>query len=305
MDNPEAMIVSILSRSLVAGTPLLLATLGEVVAERAGVMNLGVEGMMAVGAVTGFGVALHTGNPWLGLAAAMLAGLVLSALHAFFTVLLQAGQIVSGLALTTLGLGLSGLIGKAFIGTPLKTHFEILPIPLLERLPIVGPGIFRLDPVCYLSVILGGVFWFLLFQTRWGILVRSAGEYPAATEAMGAPVRLIRVLCVLIGGAMAGAAGGYLSLAYSPSWIEGMTAGRGWIVIALTIFAAWNPLKAFLGAYLFGGVYVSQYFMQNVGIPPNFLLMLPYVVTLLALMIGSCNLRRGAGQGPAALGIPW
>jgi ABC-type uncharacterized transport system permease subunit len=301
----EAILLSVAVRTLVAGTPLLLGTLGEVLAERSGVLNLGVEGMMAIGAVTGYLAALASGSPWVGLAAALAAGALISAVHAFVSVSLKANQVVSGLALSMLGLGMASLFGKPYIGRPLPVKLEVLRVPLLADLPVLGPILFARDPVFYLSVLLGLVFWFLLSRTRWGIEVRSVGENPAAADAAGVSVNGLRYLCTLLGGALAGLAGAYLSLAYSNSWMDGMTAGRGWIVIALTIFALWRPARAFLGAYLFGVIFVLQYLLQPLGIPPNLLGMLPYLATLTVLVIGGLRADHRNLAAPAALGEPF
>ncbi|MBI4676708.1 MAG: ABC transporter permease [Elusimicrobia bacterium] len=297
------LIADTIGRSLGAGTPLLLGTLGEIYAERSGVLNLGVEGMMAAGAVAGFGTAMATGSPWLGLASAALAGAALALAHAFLSVTLKANQIVSGIALTMLGLGLSGVWGKPFVGTPLTARFSEIEIPLLARLPVIGEAVFCRDPVFYLSLVLAAGLAYLLYHTRWGIAVRSVGENPLAADAAGIPVDLTRYACVSLGGVLAGMAGGYLSLVYVPSWIEGMTAGRGWIIIALTIFAGWDPWKAALGAVLFGGIDVSQYLFQD-RVPPNFLKMLPYAATILALLVGARR-ASGASAPPEALAVPY
>ena len=296
---------SIVSRGLVAATPLLLGTLGEILAERSGVMNLGIEGMMAVGAVGGFGVALATGSPWLGLLAAALIGALLAALHALVTVTLRAGQVVSGLALTMLGLGLSSMLGKELVGRPLPSPLAKLHLPGLADLPVVGPTLFRQDALVYLTLAAAVLLWVMLCHTRWGIAVRTVGENPQAAATMGIDVAGVRWWCVVVGGALAGLGGGYLSVAYSPTWIEGMVAGRGWIVIALTIFAFWNPLRAVVGAWLFGGIFVAQYSLQSWNIPINILLMLPYLATLMALVFSSTAARRRAVSPPAALGEPF
>ena len=293
----DSLVVTVLVRAIVAGTPLLLGTIGEIVAERSGVLNLGVEGMMAVGAVTGYLAALATGSPWVGLVAGLAAGAALSLVHAFVSVTLRANQVVSGLALTMIGTGLSGLLGKPYIGRPLARTMSDVAIPGLSGLPIVGRVLFARDPFFYIGVLVGIVFWFLLRHTLWGVRVRSVGENPAAAESQGVGVAGVRYLCVAIGGALAGMGGAHLSLAYSKSWIEGMTGGRGWIVVALTIFAIWNPLRAFAGAFLFGGVFVLQYLLQPLGIPPNLLGMLPYAATLAALVVGGL---RGGERGMAA-----
>ncbi len=298
----ESIVISILIRTLIAGTPLLLGTLGEIVTERSGVLNLGVEGMMAIGAMTAFTVTLTTGSPWLGLFAAVYAGTLAAGIHAFVCITLKANQVVSGLALTMLGLGVSGLFGKPFIGRPLPQKLNTLSIPGLADIPIVGRILFSQDPLFYLAVIQGILLWILLSRTRWGIEIRSVGENPAAAEVQGINVGRIRYLCVLLGGALAGMAGAYLSLVYSKSWTEGLTGGRGWIVIALTIFALWNPLRAFLGAFLFGCIFVLQYLLQPIGVPPNLLAMMPYLATLVVLLAGGVRKDRRRLLAPAKLG---
>jgi simple sugar transport system permease protein len=287
---------------LIAGTPLLLGTLGEIITERSGVLNLGVEGMMAVGAMSAFTVTLITGSPWLGLLAAVLAGALAAGLHAFVSVSLRANQVVSGLALTMLGLGVSGLFGRPFIGRPLPQKLGAVRIPGLAEIPVVGRILFSRDPLFYLAVVLGILLWILLSRTRWGIQIRSVGENPAAAEVQGINVARIRYLCVLLGGALAGMAGAHLSLVYSKSWTEGLTGGRGWIVIALTIFALWNPLRAFLGAFLFGCIFVLQYLLQPIGVPPNLLAMMPYLATLTVLLAGGLRKDRRRLLAPAKLG---
>jgi ABC-type uncharacterized transport system permease subunit len=301
----NGVVFSIINRTIVAGTPLLLGTLGEIVAERSGVLNLGVEGMMAVGAVSGFAVSLLSGSAWLGLLAALAAGTAAAALHAFVSVSLRANQVVSGLALTMLGVGVAGLFGKPFIGRPLPTKLVALKIPLLGDIPVVGRLLFTQDPLFYLAVVLGIALWFLLQRTRWGIEIRSVGENPAAAAVQGVSVRRVRYLGVMIGGALAGMAGAHLSLVYSRSWSEGLTGGRGWIVIALTIFALWNPPRAFIGAYLFGCIFVLQYLLQPLGIPPNLLGMLPYLATLAVLLLSSLRKQRRRSAAPASLGEPF
>jgi ABC-type uncharacterized transport system permease subunit len=297
-----SMIISTLIRTLLAGTPLLLGTLGEIVTERSGVLNLGVEGMMAIGAMTAFTVTMTTGSPWLGLLAAVAAGTLAAGIHAFVSITLKANQVVSGLALTMLGLGVSGLFGRPFIGRPLPSKLSTLSIPGLADIPVAGRILFSQDPLFYLAVILGILLWFLLTRTRWGIEIRSVGENPAAAEVQGINVARIRYLCVLLGGALAGMAGAHLSLVYSKSWTEGLTGGRGWIVIALTIFALWNPLRAFLGAFLFGCIFVLQYLLQPIGVPPNLLAMMPYLATLAVLLGGGLRKDHRRLLAPAKLG---
>lgn len=299
-------VTSVLTRTIVAGTPLLLATMGEVIAERSGILNLGVEGLMSAGAVTAFIVTFTTGNPWLGMIAAILVGALLSAIHGFVCINLRANQVVSGLALTMLGLGLSGLWGKPYIGRPLETKMNFFRIPGLHKIPVVGKAFFSQDAYVYLSVVLGLAVWFVLKYTKLGITIRSVGENPRASETQGIRVGLVKHLSVMAGGAFAGMAGAHLSTAYSKSWIEGMTAGRGWIVIALTIFALWEPGRAFLGAYLFGLIFVMQYILQPLGISPNLLGMLPYLTTLAVLLVmGMSQSGRRRMHAPLTLGEPY
>ncbi|MFO7748775.1 MAG: ABC transporter permease, partial [Desulfobacteraceae bacterium] len=281
----EEIIISVLERTLIAGTPLLLGTVGEIICERSGILNLGVEGVMSVGAVVAFIVTFTTGNPWLGLGAAVVAGMVISIIHAFAAITLQANQVVSGLALTMLGLGISGMFGKPYVGKPLTSKMEDMALPYLSDIPFVGDIFFNQTPFFFMAILLALGAWFFLERTRAGIQVRSTGENPKATETQGVNITLIRYLCVIIGGGFSAMAGAHLSTSYSRSWIEGMTAGRGWIVIALTIFALWNPGRAIWGAFLFGGIFVLQYLLQPLGISPNFLAMLPYAATLLILLV--------------------
>jgi len=298
------MIVSVVRRTLIAGTPLLLGTIGEVICERSGILNLGVEGVMSTGAVAAFMVTFYTHNPWLGLMAAILAGMVISVIHAFASVSLQSNQVVSGLALTMLGLGISGLAGKPFVGKPLSVKMHDYAIPYLSDIPYLGEIFFDQSPFFYMALVLAPAAWFMLDYTDLGIKIRSAGENPQATEAQGVNVSLIRYGSIIAGGAFSGMAGANLSISYSGSWIEGMTAGRGWIVIALTIFALWNPMRALVGAFLFGGIFVLQYLLQPLGISPNFLAMLPYIGTLLVLLVIGLKDSRKL-NAPAMLGEPY
>ena len=300
----EEIVISIAQRTLVAGTPLLLGTVGEILCERSGILNLGVEGVMAVGAVTAFVVTHHTGNPWLGLGAAILAGMLISIVHAVASITLQSNQVVSGLALTMLGLGLAGLMGKPYVGQPLEVKIDTVPIPFLSDIPVVGPVLFNQSPFFYLAILSAIGAWFVLDYTLLGIRIRSAGENPRATETQGVNVARIRYLAVIVGGGFSAMAGAHLSTSYSKSWIEGMTAGRGWIVIALTIFALWNPMRAIVGAFLFGGIFVLQYLLQPMGISPNFLAMLPYIATLLVLLVGGLRDSRRL-SAPAMLAEPY
>ncbi|SLM27961.1 putative transport protein (ABC superfamily, membrane) [Desulfamplus magnetovallimortis] len=300
----EDVIVSVVQRTMVAGTPLLLGTVGEVICERSGILNLGVEGVMSVGAVVAFIVTYSTGDPWLAMVAAIGAGMIISILHAFASVTLQANQVVSGLALTMIGLGLSGMLGKQYVGKPLAVKMDDIAIPWLSDIPFIGTVFFKQTPYFYMAVFLALGAWFFLERTRLGIKVRSTGENPRATETQGVNVARIRYACVIIGGGFSAMAGAHLSTSYSKSWIEGMTAGRGWIVIALTIFALWNPGRAIWGAFIFGGIFVLQYLLQPLGISPNFLAMLPYGSTLLILLVMSFKDPRRL-NAPAQLGEPY
>ncbi|MFA5903647.1 MAG: ABC transporter permease [Desulfobacula sp.] len=300
----EDMIISTLERAMVAGTPLLLATTGEVICERSGILNLGVEGVMSMGAVVAFIVTMTTGEPWLGVLCAVGVGMAISIFHAFASVSLQANQVVSGLALTMLGLGFSGMMGKAYVGKPLLIKMDDLTIPFLSDIPYLGKILFSQSPFFYLAIFLALTAWFFLEKTRLGIQIRSTGENPKATETQGINVSRIKYLSILIGGGFSALAGAHLSISYSKSWIDGMTAGRGWIAIALTIFALWNPARAIWAAFLFGFIFVVQYLLQPLGISPNFLSMLPYIATLIILLLISFKDPRRL-NAPAMLGEPY
>ena len=297
-----------------AATPLLIAAIGELVVERSGVLNLGVEGMMIMGAVTGFAVAFTTGSPWLGLLAAILVGALFSLLFGFLSLTLVTNQVATGLALTLLGLGLSGMLGETFTGLPgvkLETISNLWLIgPLfgwLSQIPYVGRILFDQDPVFYLSIALtAGVAWFL-FKTRAGLTLRSVGDSHGSAHALGIDVIKIRYLAVMFGGACAGMAGGYLSLVYTPQWIENMTAGRGWIALALVVFASWRPWRVLAGAYLFGAVSIGQLHAQalGIGIPSQLLSALPYLATIVVLVLISRNRRLTMVNTPASLGRPF
>ena len=305
MDEKTFLVQQILVRTFAAGTPLLLGTLGEIYSERSGILNLGIEGMMAAGAVAAFATASITGSPWCGVVAGIVVGGLLALLHAFATVTLKANQIVSGLALTMLGLGISGLWGKRYVGVPLINKILPVRLPVLSNIPILGNAVFNQDLLFYGSVVLGVIMWFILYKTKSGIIIRSVGENPEAADSLGISVWKVRYACVITGGIFAGMAGSYLSLVYIPSWVEGMTGGRGWIVIALTVFSLWNPKRAFLGAYVFGGIYVLQYILQSYGVSPNLLLMLPYIATLAALLAAVKFSKKKRISPPLSLGVPF
>lgn len=305
MEN--SFLIAILAAAITAGTPILFAALGEILAERSGVLNLGVEGMMLVGAVSGFTITVKTGNPWLGLVMAMVAAGLLALIHAFLTVTLRASQVVAGLALTIFGTGLSGYLGKAMIGIPAPTTFKPVPIPGLAGIPFAGPVIFNHDPLVYISYLLVPALWYYFYKTRPGLHLRSVGENPAAADAMGVNVYLTRYAYVVAGGMLAGMAGSYLSLAYAPTWLENMTAGRGWIAIALVIFAMWDPVRALIGAYLFGGIDALTFRLQAMGviIPSFFLAMLPYIFTVIVLIGATTQTLKKRAGAPAALGLAY
>lgn len=301
-----SILIAFLAAAIVAGTSILLAALGELIAERSGILNLGVEGMMLVGAVTGFLMAIKTGNHWYGLLAAMLAGGLLAALHAFICVTMRGNQVVSGLALTILGTGISGVVGKAYQGVPLSNPFKAVHIPGLADIPVLGPILFRQDALVYCSILIAIIIWYVFYRSRWGLSIRAVGQNPAAADAVGISVSRVRYCCTILGGVLAGMGGAYLSLAYAPSWQENMTAGRGWIAVALVIFALWNPLRAIMGAYLFGGVEALTFRLQIIGISISsfYLAMLPYLLTILVLALVTIRLRQETGT-PAALGLAY
>lgn len=301
MGMTEAILLTIIT----AATPLLIAALGELVVERSGVLNLGVEGMMIVGAATGFAAAILTGSTVIGILAGIGAGMVLAAIFAALALGLAANQVATGLALTILGLGVSGLIGSAFVGAR-RDALAKIDLPWLTDLPVVGKVVFGQDPLVYVSVLLAVGVWWFLWKTRAGLVLRAVGESHGAAHALGYSVLKIRFLAVLFGGGCAGLAGAYLSLAYTPFWSPGMTAGRGWIALAIVVFASWLPLRAVIGAYLFGGVTVLQLHAQarGWGIPSQAMSALPYLATILVLVLISVR-RRGDAQAPASLGTPF
>jgi ABC-type uncharacterized transport system permease subunit len=278
-------LVPILTSTVAAATPLIYAALGELVAERSGALNLGVEGMMLVGALAAFAVGATTGSLVLGYLAAVGASVLLALLFAFLTLTLQTNQVATGLALTLFGIGLSAFAGRHFAGLPIE-GLRPLAIPWLSTLPVLGV-VFRFDPLVYGSIALYlGVDWFLK-RTLAGLRLRAIGESPTVAHALGQSVARVRYLAVMFGGATSGIAGAYLSTALTPMWVEGITAGRGWIALALVVFATWKPLRVLLGAYLFGAVTVLQLYAQGFGlsVPSEFLSMLPYAATIIVLII--------------------
>ena len=301
--NDLALIGPILAAMFAAATPLLFAALGELVVEKSGVLNLGVEGMMLVGAVCGFAVTIQTGSAVTGFLIAALAGAATASLFAVLTLFLLANQVATGLALTLFGVGLSALIGQGFVGIPIADVPELY-IPGLTDLPVIGKALFGQDALVYLALAaVPAVHWFL-YSTRKGLILRAVGENHAAAHALGYKVVRIRFLAVLFGGAMSGMAGAYLSLDYTPMWSEGISSGRGWIALALVVFATWKPGRVLLGAWLFGGVTIGQLHVQGLGIdiPSQLLSMLPYLATVIVLVVISRDVARIRLNAPASLG---
>ena len=287
-----------------AATPLVFAATGELACERSGVLNLGVEGMMIVGAVAAFATTIVTGNAAWGVLAGAGGGMLMAALFATMVLWLRTDQVPTGLALTLFGLGLSALVGTAYIGLSLPP--PVRGIPGLEELPIIGTILFGHDAMVYISIAFVGLTWWILTRTKVGLIVRAVGEDHEAAHALGYPVLLVRLACVLYGGLLAGLGGAYLSLIYTPLWAENMTAGRGWIALALVVFATWQPWWCLAGAYLFGGFTILQLYLQGqgVGITAQYMSMLPYVATIVVLVWSSTKANKYLGA-PACLGRPF
>jgi simple sugar transport system permease protein len=300
-------LASVLLTVIGAATPLLFAALGELVVEKSGVLNLGVEGMMILGAVCAFAVTATTGYSTLGILAGLLAGMAMAFIFGVLTLTLAANQVATGLALTIFGLGLSSLIGAGFVGIPV-TPLPKLAIPFLSEVPFVGPLVFGHDLLVYLSLAaVVAVAWFLK-ATRAGMVLRAVGESDVSAHSIGYDVIAVRYRAVLFGGAMAGLGGAFLSLSYTPLWTEGMTAGRGWIALALVVFASWRPWRLLAGAYLFGGVTIAQLYSQGaggIGIPSQVMSMLPYLATILVLTVIAAGPWKGRLNAPACLGKPF
>jgi simple sugar transport system permease protein len=296
----EAILLSVIA----ASTPLLLAASGELAVERAGVLNLGVEGMMIIGAACGFAGAYMSGSTVIGALCGILAGAALAAIFGILTLGLAVNQVATGLALTILGVGLSGLIGKGFVGQKIVLT-QHLYLPFLTDLPGVGRILFGEDPFVYVSIALIIGIWLFLYRTRAGLVLRAVGDNHASAHALGYPVLKIRMLAVLFGGACAGLGGAFLPLAYTPFFIPGMTAGRGWIALALVVFASWRPLRLVGGAYLFGAVSILQLHTQalGLGVPPQLMSALPYLATVIVLVLISRTRGTAGSAAPACLGV--
>ncbi len=301
MDGLELLIAA----SLNAGTALAIAGIGLLINERAGILNLGAEGLMLVAAMAGFAVAVHY-NPWLAFLAGMAAGALLAACFGVLVIWLNTNQVATGLALSLFGGGLSAFVGLPYVSEKLGEQAQF-KVPLLGDVPFIGPALFHQHPMVYIAMALvAGLAWFL-YRTRAGLVLRAVGESPESAHALGYPVRRIRMLAVLAGGAMCGLAGAYISVIYTPLWIEGMVAGKGWIALALTTFATWRPARVLLGAYLFGGVTMLQFYFQarGVHVPSEFLAMLPYLATVVVLVLISRNASWIRANMPASLGKPF
>lgn len=289
--------ILLLASLMVAATPIMLAAIGELVVERAGVLNLGVEGMMISGSVLGFVAAISTGNAWIGFLAAAFGGAAMALVFGILTQYLLSNQVATGLALTLFGLGLAALLGQGYLGVKAPA-FPDWHVPLLGDIPVIGPIVFRHDPMVYVGLgIVAGVWWFLK-KTRAGLILRAVGENHEAAHALGYHVVRTRLLAIMFGGACAGLGGAYLSIVRVPTYAAGLTAGAGWIALAIVVFASWKPGRLLLGAYLFGGVTVLQLNLQAAGvaIPVEYLSMSPYIATILVLVIMS------AGHAPGSLG---
>ena len=297
--NPVTLIASL----MVASVPIILAAIGELVVEKAGVLNLGVEGMMIIGAICGFITAVHTGSPVMGFLGGAAGAAVLSLVFGFLTQFMLSNQVATGLALTLFGLGLSSLLGQGYNGIKPPATLDV-PLGPLADLPVVGPILFSHDWVVYFSVLVVAGVWVMLKYSRAGLILRAVGESHDAAHALGYKVIRIRLMAIVFGGAMAGLGGAYISLVRVPQWTDGITAGAGWIALAIVVFASWKPWRVLVGAYLFGGITVLQLNLQAAGaaIPVEYLSMSPYLITILVLVIMSSGRGRAALNAPAALG---
>lgn len=302
------MVTSFLVAMVIAGTPLLFATLGELIIEKSGNLNLGVEGMMLIGAVAGFAAGYVTESPILAILGAAIAGSLSALIYAFLTVSLRSNQVVSGLALTIFGTGMSSFAGTNFVGLKMPesiiTFFEPVKIPLLGDIPVIGEVLFNQDYYIYIGYILSIVLGIYLYSTRFGLNLRAIGENPSAADSSGINVNRYKYIHILLGGALCGMAGAYLSVVDVPQWQDNITAGRGWIAIALVIFVKWNPYRAMFGAYLFGGLSIIGFRLQHLNISQNLLDMLPYLVTIIVLVISSVK-KSKMNAPPKGLGVAY
>ncbi|BDR10805.1 ABC transporter permease [Comamonas thiooxydans] len=296
----------LLGSTLSAGTVLALAALGLLINEKSGIVNLGAEGMMLCAAIAGFAATVHTGSTWLGFGAGMLAGALLAAIFGGLVIWFNTNQYATGLALSLFGAGFSAFVGLGYVQAKLP-ELPKYSIPGLADLPLVGPALFTLHPLVYGAIVLAALMVWFLYRTRAGLVLRSVGESPSSAHALGYPVRRIRLMAVMFGGAMCGLAGAFISVVYTPLWVENMVSGRGWIALALTTFATWRPARVLLGAYLFGGVTMLQFHLQATGVqvPSQILSMLPYLATIVVLVLISRNPTWIRANMPASLGKPF
>ncbi len=306
MDANLSSLALLLAATLNAGTVLAIAGLGLLINERAGIVNLGAEGMMLVAAIAGFATAVHTGSDWLAFCAGAGAGALMAAAFGVLVIWLNTNQVATGLALSLFGGGFSAFIGIGYVQGKLGERAQFA-VPGLADIPLLGPALFRQHPMVYLAVVLVLAATWFLYRSRAGLVLRAVGESPESAHALGYPVRRIRLAAVVAGGALCGVAGAYLSVVYTPLWVEGMVAGKGWIALALTTFATWRPLRLLLGAYLFGGVTMLQFHLQGEGVQvaSQFLTMLPYVATIVVLVLISRNAAWIKANMPASLGKPF
>ena len=296
----------LIAATLNAGTVLAIASLGLLINEKAGIVNLGAEGMMLCAAIAGFAMVVHTGSDFMGFVAGMGAGALMAAVFGVLVIWLNTNQYATGLALSLFGAGFSAFAGISYVQAKIPER-PSFAVPFLSDIPLVGPALFRQHPLVYLTVVFAlALIWFL-YRTRSGLILRSVGESPESAHALGYPVRWIRLGAVVLGGALCGLAGAYISIVYTPLWVEGMVSGKGWIALALTTFATWRPARVLLGAYLFGGVTMLQFHLQGAGVevPSQFLSMLPYVATIVVLALISRNPRWIRINMPAAIGKPF
>jgi simple sugar transport system permease protein len=293
----------LIAATLNAGTVLAIASLGLLINEKAGIVNLGAEGIMLCAAIAGFAAVVHTGSDIAGFVAGAAAGALLSALFGWLVIWLNTNQYATGLALSLFGGGFSAFAGIAYVQEKLPERMQFA-IPVLSDLPLIGPALFRQHPIVYLTIAFTGALIWFLYRTRAGLVLRSVGESPDSAHALGYPVRRIRLLAVVAGGALCGLSGAYISIVYTPLWVEGMVAGKGWIALALTTFATWRPARVLLGAYLFGGVTMLQFHLQGAGVEVanEFLTMLPYIATIVVLALMSRNPVWIRVNMPASLG---
>ncbi|MEW5693656.1 MAG: ABC transporter permease [Candidatus Hydrogenedentota bacterium] len=306
MDNFYSVLIILLAAAIKSGTPILYATLGEIITERSGVLNLGLEGIMLIGAFSGFIGTFYFENPYLGIIVAIVCGIFIGIVYSIFCISLRANQIVAGLVMVILGMGVSSYLGKDMIGKTI-TGLNPVSLPYLSSIPFLGAVLFNADILIYFSYIIVIITGVLLYKTKAGLIIRFVGDNPVASDTIGIDVIKVRYICVITGCILTSIGGAYLSIVYTHIFIENMTSGRGWIAIALVIFSSWDPYKAFLGAYLFGGINAVQLRIQAIGtnISPFILNMLPYIFTILVLIIASSKRFKYSLSAPGSLGIPF